>query len=62
MNPDYRHFEEVIREYERETTERLVGARESVAVHQAQGAITACRVLREFVDSAPDTLRKMTGK
>lgn len=59
---DFKLYEEAVREYEAELTERMVMARDSVVLHQTQGGITACRVLRELVDSAPETLRKMTGR
>jgi len=61
-SPDYKLFEEAVREYEGELTERVVKSRERVTIHQAQGGIDACRALRALVDSAPETLRKMTGK
>jgi len=61
-SPDYKLFEEAVREYERELLERLVRTHDHVHIHQSQGGIEACRNLRELVDSAPETLRKMTGK
>lgn len=60
--PEYKLFEEAVREYERELTERLVKVHDPVHVYQSQGGIEACRTIRELVDSAPETLRKMTGK
>ena len=60
--PDYKLLEEAVREYERELTERVVKLHDHVQIHQSQGGIEACRTIRELVDSAPETLRKMTGK
>ena len=61
-SPDFKHYEEAVREYEGELIERVVKSRDLVTVHQAQGGVEACRALRELVDSAPETLRKMTGR
>lgn len=61
-SPDFKLFEEAVREYETELTERVVKSRDRVTVHQAQGGIETCRTLRTLVDSAPETLRKMIGK
>lgn len=60
--PDFKLYEEAVREYEAELTERVVMSRDRVMIHQTQGGIAACRALRELVDSAPETLRKMTGR
>lgn len=62
QSADFKHYEEAVREYEDELTERLVKSRDRVTVHQTQGGIDTCRALRELVDSAPETLRKMTGR
>lgn len=61
-SPDFKLYEEAVREYERELVERVVKSRDRVLIHQAQGGIDTCRALKELVDSAPETLRKMTGK
>jgi hypothetical protein len=59
---DFERHQEVSREYERELTERLVKAADSVTIHRTQGAIEALRTLREFFESAPASLTKITGK
>jgi hypothetical protein len=59
---DFERHQEVSREYERELTERLVKATDSVTVHRTQGAIEALRTLREFYESAPASLTKISGK
>ena len=62
QSADFKQFEEAVREYEGELVERVVKSRERVAIHQAQGGIEAIRAIRQLVDSAPETLRKMTGR
>lgn len=59
---DFERHQEVSREYERELTERLVKATDTVTVHRTQGAIDALRTLREFYEQAPASLTKMSGK
>jgi CHAD domain-containing protein len=59
---DFERHQEVSREYERELTERLVNATDIVTIHETRGAIKALRALREFYESAPAGLTKMSGK
>ncbi len=61
-NTDFARHQEVSQEYERELTERLVKAADSVTLHRTQGAIEALRTLREFYEQAPASIQKVTGK
>jgi hypothetical protein len=59
---DFERHQEVSREYERELTERLVNATDTVMLHETRGAIKALRSLREIYESAPASVTKMSGK
>jgi hypothetical protein len=61
-NTDFKLFQEIIREYEREMTERTLAARDIVMVHQSQGGVEACRALEKIVATAPEVVRKLTGR
>ena len=58
-NPDVAKLFEAVLEYERELTERLVGAEHASVVSQTQGAIKALREFREAFNSAPVTIAKI---
>lgn len=61
-SPDFKHYEEAVREYEGELLERVVKSRDRVVIHQAQGGIEAIRALKALADSAPEALRKTNGR
>jgi len=61
-NPDFAAFLEVVQEYERDLTERMVGATETPTVYRSQGGITACRQLREMYVLAPTTVERIKVK
>jgi hypothetical protein len=59
---DFKIFEEVVREYERELVERLLLASDPVWVHRCQGGVETTRALAQFVADAPATLQKLSRK
>jgi hypothetical protein len=61
-SPDFKRFEEVVREYEDELTERVISAIDALTIHRTQGSIHVLQELRRLVDSAPETLKKLSGK
>ena len=62
VSEEFKVFEEVVKEYEKALMERLVTARDTVLVHQSQGGVEACRGVLQLVNSAPDTLYKLTKR
>lgn len=59
---DFKVFEGVVREYERELTERCLASHDVVVIHQSQGAVDTARALLRFIDEAPATLRKLADQ
>lgn len=59
---DFKIFEEVVREYERELTERCLQAVDLVWVQRCQGGVDTARTLLKFVADAPETLQKLSSK